>query len=332
MMARWVLDFGKVWRCVAAVAILGAVSTIDTGAARAEPLLVRVDYAYYNPVSLVLKDKHWIEEALGPDVEVEWVLSAGSNKALEYLNARGLDFGSTAGAAALLGRANGNPIKAIYVYSKPEWTALVTRADSPIQNVADLKGKRIAVTRGTDPHIFLLRALAAVGMTERDVKIVPLQHGDGRLALDRENVDAWSGLDPFMAQAELESHDRLFYRNPALNTYGVLNVREAFATEHPEIVDKIVAAYERGRHWSLEHKADLIQTLATSAKLSPEVAAKQIDRTDLTNPMLDDGPRHSIAAAGVVLKASGIVPEDTDTDKVTNALIDDRFSRKLARP
>ena len=86
--------------------------------------------------------------------------SLGSNKALEFLNAGSIDFGSTAGAAALVAKINGNPIKSIYVYSRPEWTALVTRKDTGITKVADLKGKRVAVTRGTDPHIFLVRALA----------------------------------------------------------------------------------------------------------------------------------------------------------------------------
>ena len=67
------------------------------------------------------------------------MLSAGSNKALEFLNAGSLDFGSTAGAAALIGKVNGNQIRTIYVYSRPEWTALVTMPDSPIKTVADLK-------------------------------------------------------------------------------------------------------------------------------------------------------------------------------------------------
>ena len=66
---------------------------------------VGLDYAYYSPVSLVLKDKHWLEDELGPGVTVQWVLSAGSNKALEFLRGRSIDFGSTAGSAALLGRA-----------------------------------------------------------------------------------------------------------------------------------------------------------------------------------------------------------------------------------
>ena len=313
-------------RTIAAAAILAAFA----GAAQAEPLEVRLDYAYYNPVSLVLKDKHWVEEALGPDAHVTWVLSAGSNKALEFLNAQSLDFGSTAGSAALLGRANGNPIKSIYVYSKPEWTALVTTAASPIQTVADLKGKRIAVTRGTDPHIFLLRALAGAGLTEHDVKIVPLQHADGRLALERGDVDAWSGLDPFMAQAELESHDRLFFRNADLNTYGILNVREAFLTAHPEIVEKVIAAYERGRHWSLDHKAELAQTLAAASKLSPEVAARQLERTDLSSPVLGDSPRQSIAAAAGVLKSSGVVDASVDLDQVLAQLFEPRFTQKYA--
>jgi sulfonate transport system substrate-binding protein len=75
----------------------------------------RLDFAYYNPVSLVLKDRRWVEGAVGADVEVRWVQSAGSNKALEFLRGRSLDFGSTAGSAALLGRANGAPVKAVYV-------------------------------------------------------------------------------------------------------------------------------------------------------------------------------------------------------------------------
>ena len=109
--------------------------------AKAENTL-RLDYAYYNPVSLVLKEKHWVEEALGPDTPVQWVQSAGSNKTLEFLRGRSLDFGSTAGSAALLGRANGTPVKAIYVYAQAEWTALVTRADSPVHGIADLRGRR----------------------------------------------------------------------------------------------------------------------------------------------------------------------------------------------
>src|ERR671937_2824 len=137
------------------------------------PKEIRIDWATYNPVSMVLKDKGLLEKEFARDgISIRWVQTLGSNKALEFLNAGSLDFGSTAGAAALIGKINGNPIKSIYVYSRPEWTALVTRKETGIKTVADLKGKRVAVTRGTDPHIFLVRALQEAKLTEKDVKLV----------------------------------------------------------------------------------------------------------------------------------------------------------------
>ncbi|MFL5337107.1 MAG: ABC transporter substrate-binding protein, partial [Geminicoccaceae bacterium] len=142
-------------------AYAGVLLTISASAPRAAGVdTVTLDWAYYNPVSLVLKRQGWLEEQLKKDgIQVQWVQSLGSNKALEFLNAGSLDFGSTAGAAALLAKVNGNPIQTVWVYSKPEWTALVTRPDTGITKVEDLKGKRVAVTKGTDPYIFLLRAI-----------------------------------------------------------------------------------------------------------------------------------------------------------------------------
>ncbi|MGH6709667.1 MAG: ABC transporter substrate-binding protein, partial [Bradyrhizobium sp.] len=143
-----------------AFAAMIAASTLLPGAAfAADPLKeIRIDWATYNPVSMILKQKGLLEKEFAKDgISVVWVQSAGSNKALEFLNAGSIDFGSTAGSAALVAKINGNPIKSIYVYSRPEWTALVTAKDSKIASVADLKGKRVAVTRGTDPHIFLVR-------------------------------------------------------------------------------------------------------------------------------------------------------------------------------
>ena len=222
---------------VTALALLAA----ERRAHAADPGEIRIDWATYNPVSIVLKEQGLLEQEFAKDrIGVRWVQSLGSNKALEFLNAGSIDFGSTAGAAALIGKINGNPIRSVYVYSRPEWTALVTMKDSPIHAVADLKGQRIAVTRGTDPHIFLVRALATAGLTEHDVKLVLLQHPDGRTALERGDVAAWAGLDPMMAAAEVESGARLFYRNAGANTWGVLNVREAFAAENPDLVRRVL--------------------------------------------------------------------------------------------
>src|SRR5213595_433786 len=120
-----------------------ALFALISGHARAADALkeIRLDWATYNPVSLILKQRGLLEKEFAKDgIGIVWVQSAGSNKALEFLNAGSIDFGSTAGSAALVARINGNPIKSIYVYSRPEWTALVATNDSKINKVEDLKG------------------------------------------------------------------------------------------------------------------------------------------------------------------------------------------------
>jgi len=288
---------------------------------------LRIDYATYNPVSLVLKDKGILERELAKDgITVRWVQSLGSNKALEFLNAGSLDFGSTAGAAALIGKINGNPIASIYVYSRPEWTALVTRKDTGIAKVADLKGKRVAVTRGTDPHIFLVRALQEAKLTEKDVKLVLLQHPDGRTALERGDVDAWAGLDPLMAAAEIEAGATLFYRNPGANTWGVLNVREAFAKENPALVAKVLKAYEEARTFALANPAELARTLIEYTKLPEPVIKRQLERTELTHSAIGQPQVDTILAAGVALQEAGVIPAGTDVRAAVEALVDRRFT------
>jgi sulfonate transport system substrate-binding protein len=309
----------------------GAATLFAIGRARAAKLdTIKVDYAYYNPVALVLKDKGWVEEEFKKDgTKVEWVLSLGSNKALEFLNGSVVDFGSSAGSAALLARANDIPIKAVYIYSRPEWTALVTTKDSPIQKVTDLKGKRVAVTRGTDPYIFLLRALDRFGMGEKDIQMVLLQHPDGKTALLRGDVDAWAGLDPYMAQTELQDGSRLFFRDPSLNTYGFLNARVDFIKQQPDETLRLLQVYERGRKWSLANPDGLRDTLAKAAKLTGPVAAKELERTDLSNPVIGKEHRDAIIAAGGVLKKADIVPAGIDLTKVADSLVDPEFADKL---
>ena len=249
-------------------------------------------------------------------------MSAGSNKALEFLNAGSLDFGSTAGAAALIAKVNGNPLKSIYVYSRPEWTALVTGKDSPIKTVADLKGQRVAVTRGTDPHIFLVRALAGAGLSEKDVKLVLLQHADGRTALERGDVNAWAGLDPLMAAAEVESGARLFFRKPEANTWGVLNVREEFAKANPAIVKRVLSVYETARQWCLAHPAELKASMMAATKLSDPVISKQLERTDISSGKIGAVQAATIIEAGKALQAAGVLDEKLDMAAITNGMID----------
>src|SRR6201998_787483 len=276
-----------------------------------KPKDVRIDWATYNPVSILLKDKGLLEKELARDgIAVTWVQTVSSANALQFLNAGSINFGSTAGSAALVARINGNPIKSVYVYSRPEWTALVATKDSNINKVADLKGKKVAMVRGTDPHIFTVRALLAAGLTDKDITpVLVQQHADGGNLLIRGDVDAWAGLDPMMAQHEVNEGARLFYRNRDANTWGTLNVREEFAKDHPDVVRRVISAYEEARKYSLAHYDELKKTFIAVTKLPDAVVDKQLkERTELTHNRIGAPQRDSILAAGVALQQAGGLP------------------------
>jgi sulfonate transport system substrate-binding protein len=293
--------------------------------AAASPKEIHIDWATYNPVSMVLKEQGLLEKVFsGEGISVRWVQTLGSNKALEFLNAGSIDFGSTAGAAALIGRINGNPIKSIYVFSRPEWTALVTRKDTAINKIEDLKGKRVAVTRGTDPHIFLVRALRSVGLSEKDIVPVLLQHPDGKTALIRGDVDAWAGLDPMMAQ--VEDGARLFYRNKDANTWGILNASEDFLKQYPDVTRRVLGVYEQARKYSLAHYDDEKRVFAGVTKLPGEVVDIQLkERTELTFNRIGQPQRDSILQAGKVLQEAGIIAANIDVKNALGDLVDDRY-------
>ncbi len=288
-----------------------------------------LDFATYNPLSLIIKDQGWLEAALGDDVQVSWVQSAGSNKANEALRAGAVDVGSTAGAAALLARANGSPIRTIGIYTQPEWAAIVVPADSDITSVQQLAGRSVAATKGTDPYFFLLQALDANGVSPDDVEVQNLQHADGRAALENGSVDAWAGLDPIMADTEVNAGSRLIYRNIDFNTYGFLNATQDFVTEHPDLAQLVLDAYEKARAWALANPDETARILADVAGIDPAIAQKVIgERTNIDVDVVPgDAQRAVLERIAPIIVASGDVPSQDVIDTALDELFDTTFAQ-----
>jgi sulfonate transport system substrate-binding protein len=289
--------------------------------------VLNIDFATYNPLSLIIKDQGWLEAELGDDVQVNWIQSAGSNKANEALRAGAVDVGSTAGSAALLARANGSPIQVIDIYSQPEWSAIVVPADSDITSVTELAGRSIAATKGTDPYFFLLQALAEHDVALDDVEVQNLQHADGKTALENGSVDAWSGLDPLMAASEATAGSRLIYRNIDFNTYGFLNATESFVTESPDLAQLVVDAYERARGWATENPEETAQILADVAGIDLAVAQKVIiERTNLAvDPVPGEAQRAVLEIVGPIFVEAGDVTSQGLIDDALDSLFNDTF-------
>lgn len=290
------------------------------------PSELRVDYADYNPLSLVLKKFNWLDEEFKADnVRIHWVFSPGSDAALKNLQADSLDVASSGSLSSLWSKANGNAIKVFYIFGRPEWAAVVVSHDSPVDSVKDLKGKTIASPTGTDAYFFLLRALRDAGLHKDDVRIISLPHKEGKAVLENNYVDAWGGVQPYAAISQLERGSRVLYRNVNFNSYGVLNISGQFARKYPEAVMRIIKVYEKARNWAIMHPDEFRVIYAEEARVSLPVSRMVLGRYDFLHPLFERNDITTLKDGSSILKEEHFIRQDNDVDKLIDDMIDSSF-------
>lgn len=292
------------------------------------PTELRLDWGFYSSHTLLIKNKGWLEEAF-KDVgtRITWVQSRGSNNSLEFLKVGSTDFAGSAALSAFLSRANGVPLKVIYVASWGGSSIIQVKQDSPLQSVADLKGKTIAVTKGTAPYFTLVRALAKSNLTINDLKIVNLQHPEGFAALRQGQVDAWVGIDPQTAQAEIAG-DRAIFSDKSWREGSVFSVSEDFLGKHPKAVERVLGVWAQTQKWILENKEEFIAFVTEQAGADPQVTKLTVDRRDWTDPVPGDELLASIRTATPLLGPEVLRP-GTKVDDVLGQLLDPAPARKV---
>jgi len=132
-----------------------------------------------------------------------------------------------------------------------------------------------------------------------------------------------------MAQTEIQSGSRLFYRNVNFNSYGVLDVREEFVRQYPAYVERVLAAYEKARLWALQNPEEFRKLFAGDAKLEDPVVTKVLERTDLSRSTIGDSQRQVIIASGDVLKQNNVINSTTDVSATVNRLIDPQYVQSV---
>ena len=314
--------------CVAGEGAPAATTAPALGAGGWSSNVLNIDFATYNPLSLIIKSKGWLETELGSDVKVNWVKSAGSSKANEALRAGAIDVGSTAGSAALLARSNGSPIKAIDIFTQPDWAAIVVPANSPITSIEDLKGKHIAAAKGTDPYFFLLQTLEKANIPLDQVTIENLAHADGKVALESGAVDAWSGLDPLLSTSVATAGSKILYDNVAFNSYGFLDATESFLQKSPDLAQLVVDAYEKARAFAIAHPDETAQILADAAGIDVSIAKTTLSRTNID---IDHVPGQAqldvLKVIGPVFVASGDVASQDLIDAGLASLLEPKYAQ-----
>jgi sulfonate transport system substrate-binding protein len=291
---------------------------------------LNIDYATYNPLSLIIKDQGWLEKTFGDKVKVNWIQSAGSAPANLALRSGSLDVGSTAGSAALLARSNGSPIKTIDVFDQPDWAALLVPKGSSIKSVADLKGKTVAAFKGTDPYFFLVQALNHAHVPLSDVTIDNLAHADGKAALENGTVPAWSGLDPLLSTSVATAGSKVIYDNINYNSYGFLNATESFLSKSPDIAQVVVDAYEKARAWAIANPTKTASILASVAGIDPTIATAVLSKR--TNFKISGVPgereKKVLKVIGPIFVQTGDVPSQSDIDTGLSTLFQPKYAEK----
>mgnify|MGYP001224210946 FL=1 len=240
---------------------------IVTGKARAAGTVVRIGYQKYGTLVL-LKGKGLLEKKLeGTDYQVEWIEFPAGPQLLEALNAGAVDFGSTGETPPIFAQAAGAPL--VYVAHEPpapRGEAILVPKDSPIKTVADLKGKNVALNKGSNVHYLLVRAIEEAGLSYSDIQTSYLPPADGRAAFERGSIDAWVIWDPFQAAAEVTIEAREIRNGEGIvpNHQFYLGARP-FVEAHGQVVDRLIEAVHETNEWIK------VNTAAAAAELSPSV-------------------------------------------------------------
>ncbi|WP_437585536.1 sulfonate ABC transporter substrate-binding protein [Sorangium sp. So ce1000] len=240
----------------------------DTRAA----VVVRLGYQKIGTPFLLKERAEALTKALeARNARAEWVEFQAGPPLLEAMRAGAVDVGHVGETPPVFAQAGGVP----FVYAAtdapaPRAEAIVVKKDSPIRTVAALRGKRVALNRGSNVHYLLVRALESAGLTLDDIQVVFLAPGDARTAFEGGNVDAWVIWDPFLAAAELAGARILQDGEGLVDNRLFYVVRRAFAEEQPEILRIVFDEYRALSAWEDGHREEASQLLAKSSGIAYE--------------------------------------------------------------
>ncbi len=258
----------------ALLALLG----FSAAAHSAPPDAIRIGYQK-GSVSMVLAKTHRLLEQRYPSTQIRWVEFPAGPQMLEALNVGSIDLGSTGDIPPLFAQAAGADL--LYVGAeppKPQAEVILVAANSPIKTVADLKGHKVALQKGSSAHNLLLRALQKAGLQFQDIQPVWLTPADARAAFQQGNVDAWAIWDPYYSAALQQGNVRVLTDGSALSLTGSFYLASrSYAEAHGAFIQSVLDIFSQADALTQSQRAESIRLLAQSMGLPETVIASYLD-------------------------------------------------------
>jgi sulfonate transport system substrate-binding protein len=278
---------------------------------------VRIGYQKYGTLT-ILKGRGTLEQRLAQrNVTVKWTEFPAGPQLLEGLNVGSVDFGTVGEAPPIFAQAAGANL--VYVGNEPPSPAseaIVVPKDSKLRSLADLKGKKVVLNKGSNVHYLLVKALEKAGIAYKDIDVVYLPPADARAAFERGSVDAWVIWDPFLAAAEKQLGARVLADGKGLvaNHQFYLAARP-YAEKNGDIVRIVLEEIAKVDEWGAKNLKEVSQILASQTGLDVDVVALAANRYSygvkpITNEVLEQQQKVADAFANLKLIPKQITVKD----------------------
>jgi len=255
-------------------ATLGAAALSTAGLARAAgaeaaPAQLRIGFQKSAVNLVVLKQQAALEPRFAASA-VKWIEFPAGPQLLEALAVGSLDFGLTGDTPPVFAQAAGKELRYVGAEPpKPLSSAVLVKPESPLKTLADLKGRKLALQKGSSAHYLAVRALDKAGLAWGDIQPVYLAPSDARAAFERGSVDAWAIWDPYYAAVELELKPRVLANGRDLSSNNSFYLASrALAEQHPQAVLALLSELTRADAWVQGHRKEAAQLIADFSGLN----------------------------------------------------------------
>ncbi len=244
---------------------------------------VRIGYQK-NGILVIARQQGILERRLAKqNATVKWVEFSSGPPLLEALGAGSIDLGQTGDAPPIFAQAAGANLVYVAGQSITNGQGILVKTNSPIHSLADLKGKRIAFTKGSSAHTVVLLTLEKAGLDYRDITPVYLSPPDAAAAFGNDSVDAWAVWDPFFAVGEVKYGGRVLVKPSELaktNSFYLAN--KAFAHDNPILLRETLDGLAETATWADEHRPEVAQSLASITGLDLKIQTIAANRSSFT--------------------------------------------------